>query len=120
VTEINVFGAHASPWTTPCITHCGIAVDRRRQQPLRGVVGAGIGRQIRRLLEVCRNRGWLRDDVPFDEVVETAAVIASIDTYTRVVQRDGWSVDAYRAWFERMLHEVVFRPDPASPPETGA
>jgi AcrR family transcriptional regulator len=74
---------------------------------------AGVGRQIRRLLEVCRDRGWLRDDVPFDELVETAAVIASIDTYTRIVDRDGWSVDAYRAWFRRMLDEVVLRPDPS-------
>jgi AcrR family transcriptional regulator len=82
-----------------------------------GELIAGVGRQLRRLLEVCRDRGWLRDDVPFDELVETAAVIASIDTYTRVVHRDGWSVDAYCAWFQRMLREVVFRPDHASPPD---
>jgi AcrR family transcriptional regulator len=75
-----------------------------------GELIAGVGRQVRRLLEVCRERGWLREDVPFDELVETAAVIASIETYTRIVHRDGWSVDAYRAWFRRMLHEVVVRP----------
>jgi AcrR family transcriptional regulator len=75
-----------------------------------GELVAGVGRQIRRLLEVCRDRGWLRDDLPFDEVVETAAIIASIETYTRMVHRDGWSLDAYRAWFRRMLDEVVLRP----------
>ena len=38
---------------------------------LDGYVGeliAGVGRQIRRLLEICRERGWLRDDISFDEV----------------------------------------------------
>jgi AcrR family transcriptional regulator len=73
---------------------------------------AGVGRQIRRVLEVSRQRGWVRDDVPFDELVETTAVISSIETYTRMVHRDGWSVDAYRAWFRRMLDEVVLRPEP--------
>jgi hypothetical protein len=72
-----------------------------------GELIAGVGRQLRRLLEVCRERGWLRDDIPFDELVETVIVIASIDTYFRMVHRDGWTVDAYRAWFRRMLDEVA-------------
>jgi AcrR family transcriptional regulator len=75
---------------------------------------AGVGRQVRRLLEVSRERGWLRDDVPFDELVETVAVIASIETYIRMVHRDGWSADAYRAWFRRMLDEVVLAPSPGT------
>ena len=69
---------------------------------------AGVGRQIRRLLEICSQRGWLRRDLTFDELVETAVVIASMETYTRMVHRDGWTLDAYRGWFRRMLHEVVF------------
>ena len=77
-----------------------------------GALIAGVGRQIRRLLEVCRDRGWLRDDIPFDELVETAVVIASIDTFIRMTHRDGWTVDAYRAWFRRMLDEVVFAGTP--------
>jgi AcrR family transcriptional regulator len=73
---------------------------------------AGVGRQIRRLLEVCRDRGWLREDIPFDELVETVVVIASIETFIRIVRRDGWTVDAYRSWFRRMLDEVVFTAPP--------
>jgi AcrR family transcriptional regulator len=76
-----------------------------------GQLIAGVGRQVRRLLEVSRTRGWLRDDLPFDELVESAAVISSIETYTRIVHRDGWSVNAYRAWLRRMLDEVVLRPN---------
>jgi hypothetical protein len=69
---------------------------------------AGINRQIRRVLSVFRDRGWLRGDVPFDELVETAAVLCSVETYLRMTHRDGWSVEAYRAWCRRMLAETVF------------
>jgi AcrR family transcriptional regulator len=75
-----------------------------------GELIAGVGRQVRRILEVCRERDWLRDDVPFDELVETVVVISSLDTFIRMVHRDGWTVDAYRAWFRRMVEEVVLRP----------
>ena len=70
---------------------------------------AGVGRQVRRLLEVCHARGWVRDDLPFDELVETAAVISSMETYVRMVHHDRWSVDAYRAWLRRMFHENLLR-----------
>jgi AcrR family transcriptional regulator len=75
---------------------------------------AGVGRQVRRLLEVCAERGWLRDDLPFDEIVETAVVISSIETYIRMVQHDGWSHDDYRNWFRRMLDETVLRRPPTT------
>ena len=35
---------------------------------------ASIKLQTRRILDAYRDRGWLRDDVPFDELVETSAV----------------------------------------------
>ncbi len=69
---------------------------------------ASIKLQFRRILEVLRDRGWLRVDVPFDELVETIVVVCSVDTYLRITQRDGWSVDAYRTWCRRMLAETVF------------
>lgn len=69
---------------------------------------ASINLQTRRVLEVFRDRGWLRVDIPFDEIVETAAVLCSVDTYLRITHRDGWTVDAYRGWLRRMLAETVF------------
>jgi AcrR family transcriptional regulator len=69
---------------------------------------AGINGQARRVLETFRDRGWLRDDVPFDELVETTAVLCSVETYLRITHRDEWSVDAYQAWCRRMLSETVF------------
>ncbi len=70
---------------------------------------AGINRQARRVLEVFRDRGWLRVDVPFDELVETAAVFCSVETYLRMTYRDGWSTEGYRRWCRRMFAETVFR-----------
>ena len=69
---------------------------------------AGVNLQARRVLEMFRDRGWLRGDAPFDELVETTAVLCSEETYLRFIHRDGWSVAAYRAWLRRMLAETVF------------
>jgi AcrR family transcriptional regulator len=75
---------------------------------------ASVNLQIRRILEVYRNRGWLREDVPFDELVETTAVLGSVETYLQITHRDGWSVAAYRTWLRRMLAETVFLPPQAN------
>lgn len=64
--------------------------------------------QVGRVLTVCRDRGWLRSDVAFDELVETAAILFSIDTFTRMTQHDGWTVARYEAWCRRMAAETVF------------
>ncbi len=71
---------------------------------------ASITGQDRRVLEIYRDRGWLRDDIPFDELVETDAVFSSVETFVRITRHDGWTVDRYRAWLRRMLTEVIFRP----------
>lgn len=76
-----------------------------------GALLAGVISQNRRLLTVCRDRGWLRADLPFDEIVATAAVLSGIDTFLRVTRRDGWSVPRYQAWLRRILAETVFAPD---------
>lgn len=78
-----------------------------------GELLAGVGRQIRRILEVCAERGWLRDDLAFDELVATTVVIASIETYIRLVHREGWTIPAYRAWFRRVLEEASFTRSPS-------
>jgi AcrR family transcriptional regulator len=76
---------------------------------------AGVHSQFRRALGVFRDRGWLRDDVPFDELVTTTAVLGGVETYLRLVHREGWSVEAYRAWTRRMLVETALvRPNPVA------
>ena len=66
-------------------------------------------KQARRLFGVCRDRGWLRDDLSFDEIVETVSVLCSVETYLRVTHHDGWTRARYRKWLRRMLAETVFR-----------
>jgi len=87
----------------------GAAADDPELDGYLGELIAGVGRQVRRILEVCAERGWLRDDVAFDSLVETAVVLSSMETYLRMVHRDGWDLDAYRTWLRRMLGEAVLR-----------
>jgi AcrR family transcriptional regulator len=68
---------------------------------------AGVSSQNRRVLEVARDRGWLRNDVPFEELVATSAVLSGVDTFLRVTRRDGWSVPRYRDWLRRMMVENI-------------
>lgn len=75
---------------------------------------ASLNGQNRRGLGVYRDRGWLRSDVPFDELVETANVVCSVDTYLRITYRDGWSEAAYKSWLRRMLADTIFRPPQAN------
>jgi hypothetical protein len=58
---------------------------------------------------VCRDRDWLREDVPFNELVETTAVLTSVDTFLRMTHYDGWSVARYGRWIRRMVAETIFR-----------
>jgi hypothetical protein len=71
---------------------------------------ASINLQAQRVFGIYRDHGWLRVDIPFDESVETAAVLCSVENYQRLVHRDGWSIPAYQAWLGRMLKETVFGP----------
>jgi AcrR family transcriptional regulator len=84
------------------------AADAELERYLADLV-AGVGRQHRRIMEVARDRGWLRDDVPFKELTEWAAVIASIESYDRMVLRDGFSVAAYKRYFRQALDAMVLR-----------
>lgn len=69
---------------------------------------ASLNGQFKRGLSVYRDRDWLRSDVPFEELIETAAVVCSVETYLRITYHDGWSAAAYQSWLRRMLAETIF------------
>jgi len=69
----------------------------------------GIGRQNRRIMEAVRDRGWLRDDVPFKELTEWAALISSVDAYDRMVRHDGFSVAAYKRYLRAALDAMILK-----------
>lgn len=101
-TEVHLRTARIAPALLGAATY-----DPEVDRYLKGLT-ASINGQIRRILTVACDRGWLREDLPFDEIVETTAVIGSIETYLRVTG-DGWTTDRYRSWCRRMLAENVFR-----------
>lgn len=70
---------------------------------------AAIRRQNATVLAHVRDRGWLRDDVPFDELVETLSIITSVETYQRIVQLDGGSEADYGRVVARMVRDCLLR-----------
>jgi AcrR family transcriptional regulator len=63
--------------------------------------------QVTSVLGVLRERGWLRDDVPFDELVEAFCVVTSVESYVRFVLVDRRPVHAYRAFVSRTIRETI-------------
>ncbi len=67
---------------------------------------ADVDSQFRRILGVYRDRGWLRTDVSFDEIVQTCLVLGGIEPYLKLVHGQGWSIAAYKAWSRRVFEET--------------
>jgi AcrR family transcriptional regulator len=63
--------------------------------------------QIEHILRYVDQRGWLRKDVPFDDLVETVCIITCVETYTRFVLQDRKSEEEYQAFVTRMMRETV-------------
>ena len=66
--------------------------------------------QVARFLRYTADRGWLRQDVPFDALVEAFCVITSVESYARFVLLDGKDKDEYRAFVARTLRASVMVP----------
>ena len=66
--------------------------------------------QVDHVLRYVAQRGWLRVDVPFDDLVEAFCVVTCVETYVRVVQLDGKSVEAYKAFVTRTVRETILAP----------
>jgi AcrR family transcriptional regulator len=68
---------------------------------------AEIRRQIENVLRVVAERGWLRTDVPFDDLVEALCVITSVESYVRFVRLDGKSHEQYKAFLTRTVRDTI-------------
>lgn len=84
----------------------GASADPELDSYLSGLI-ASVTRQIERILGVFRDRAWLRVDLPFGELVETCAVLCSVEVYLRITHRNGWSADQYRGWLQRTVTEAI-------------
>lgn len=63
--------------------------------------------QVENVLRHVDERGWLRHDIPFDDLVESVCVTTSVETYVRFVGHDGLSVDRYESFVSRTVRETV-------------
>lgn len=63
--------------------------------------------QVDHVLRYVQDQGWLRGDVPFDDLVEAFCIITCIESYVRFVLHDGKSPDQYRAFVARSVRETI-------------
>lgn len=68
---------------------------------------ASIRSQDERVLRVVAERGWLRTDVPFDDIVEAFCVLTSAESYVRFVHLDGKSPEQYSAFIARTVRDSL-------------
>ena len=89
------------------MTVVGVAHGDAESRQFQAQMLASIRLQVEQVLRVVEERGWLRGDVPFDELVEAACILTSVETYVRFVQLDGKPVDAYEAFVARAFRDTV-------------
>ena len=66
--------------------------------------------QVEHVLDHIARSGWLRQDVPVDDLVEAFCVITSVDAYVRFVERDGRSPERYSAFVARTIRDTILAP----------
>jgi AcrR family transcriptional regulator len=66
-----------------------------------------VRRQVEHVLTYFDDRGWLRRDVSFDDLVEAFCVITCVENYVRFVQYDGKSPEEYKAFVVRTVRETI-------------
>jgi len=86
----------------------GAAGDADLADYRRGLLAAIRGNS-ERLVGLAKARGWTRPDRSFDELVESALVITSVETYTRIVLHDGWPEKRYATWVANAVRDLLLR-----------
>lgn len=71
------------------------------------ILAAGVRAQNGLVMEIWRSHGWLRDDVPFDELVTRSALAGSVEVYDRFVRLGGGTRDEYRAMIADVLSDLL-------------
>ena len=83
--------------------------DRELTRVRAGMLGLIRG-QVEHVLRWVDGRGWLRRDVPLDDLVGAVCIITCVETYVRFVEQDGRSPDQYRALVARTMRETILAP----------
>lgn len=70
---------------------------------------ASIRAQNEQVLGAWQQLGWLRDDAPFDELVDRATMIGAVELYDRYVRLGEGTVERYRALLVGLFMASVLR-----------
>ncbi len=68
---------------------------------------AWIRQQFETVLRLAAERGWLRTDLPFEDLVEAFGVIGSVEGYVRFVHYEGKSAEEYQAFIARLVRHTI-------------
>lgn len=63
--------------------------------------------QVEHVLRYVDARGWLRRDVPLDDLVEAFCIITCLETYVRFVEHDGIPAARYQEFVARTVRETI-------------
>lgn len=72
-----------------------------------GQLAAGIRAQNVALMTEWTARGFVRSDLPFDDLVDRSLLVGSVEVYDRAVRVDGMSAEEYRRLLEGMLRDLI-------------
>lgn len=67
-----------------------------------------IRRNLREIVDLLAERGWLRADVDLDELTAGLWILGSAGTFEKLTVRLGWSERRYRAWLGRSIADLLF------------
>jgi AcrR family transcriptional regulator len=66
--------------------------------------------QVGHVLRYLDDKGWLRADVPFDDLVEAFCIVTCVETYVRFIEHDRKSPDQYKAFVARTIRQTILTP----------
>lgn len=66
--------------------------------------------QCRDLVGLLAPRGWLRADLPVDELGDSLWVLVGSENYDKALVRLGWSHEQYEDWLSRSLADLLLPP----------
>ncbi|GAA1934530.1 helix-turn-helix domain-containing protein [Microbacterium aoyamense] len=70
-------------------------------------LGAGIRMQNVIMLEEWTTRGYLREDVGFDDLVDRSVLVTSVEMYDRAIRVEGMTPENYRRLLTELLSALV-------------
>jgi AcrR family transcriptional regulator len=72
-------------------------------------VMAGVRVDVKAVVALLDDRGWLRADVPHDELTASLWILVGSETFEKLTVRLGWPPARYRAWLARSITDLLLR-----------